>query len=321
MAIALVGRWWPGRLGEATGSEGKAVQAGSGVGVLFAVLGAVGFSFKAILVKLAYRYGVDAETLLALRMALSLPFFIVMGFIAQRQKPLVMDARDWGWMVGLGIFGYYLASYLDFLGLRYISAGLERLILFLYPTIVILLSALFLGKPITRRVLIAMSMCYLGIAFAVGHDLSVMGDRRDVLLGSALVFASALAYALYLMGNGVVVGRLGSMRVTAAATSVACILCIGQFLLMRPLSALDLPWQVYGLSLAMALFATVAPVWLVSEAIRRLGAGPVSLTGTLGPVVTIGLGWLMLGELVGPAQLVGALMVIGGVLVMARRPV
>lgn len=297
------------------------MQAGSGVGVLFAVLGAVGFSFKAILVKLAYRYGVDAETLLALRMALSLPFFIVMGFIAQRQKPLVMDARDWGWMVGLGIFGYYLASYLDFLGLRYISAGLERLILFLYPTIVILLSALFLGKPITRRVLIAMSMCYLGIAFAVGHDLSVMGDRRDVLLGSALVFASALAYALYLMGNGVVVGRLGSMRVTAAATSVACILCIGQFLLMRPLSALDLPWQVYGLSLAMALFATVAPVWLVSEAIRRLGAGPVSLTGTLGPVVTIGLGWLMLGELVGPAQLVGALMVIGGVLVMARRPV
>lgn len=297
------------------------MQAGSGVGVLFAVLGAVGFSFKAILVKLAYRYGVDAETLLALRMALSLPFFIVMGFIAQRQKPLVMDARDWGWMVGLGIFGYYLASYLDFLGLRYISAGLERLILFLYPTIVILLSALFLGKPITRRVLIAMSMCYLGIAFAVGHDLSVVGDRRDVLLGSALVFASALAYALYLMGNGVVVGRLGSMRVTAAATSVACILCIGQFLLMRPLSALDLPWQVYGLSLAMALFATVAPVWLVSEAIRRLGAGPVSLTGTLGPVVTIGLGWLMLGELVGPAQLVGALMVIGGVLVMARRPV
>lgn len=297
------------------------MQAGSGVGVLFAVLGAVGFSFKAILVKLAYRYGVDAETLLALRMALSLPFFIVMGFIAQRQKPLVMDARDWGWMVGLGIFGYYLASYLDFLGLRYISAGLERLILFLYPTIVILLSALFLGKPITRRVLIAMSMCYLGIAFAVGHDLSVVGDRRDVLLGSALVFASALAYALYLMGNGVVVGRLGSMRVTAAATSVACILCIGQFLLMRPLSALDLPWQVYGLSLAMALFATVGPVWLVSEAIRRLGAGPVSLTGTLGPVVTIGLGWLMLGELVGPAQLVGALMVIGGVLVMARRPV
>lgn len=297
------------------------MQAGSGVGVLFAVLGAVGFSFKAILVKLAYRYGVDAETLLALRMALSLPFFIVMGFIAQRQKPLVMDARDWGWMVGLGIFGYYLASYLDFLGLRYISAGLERLILFLYPTIVILLSALFLGKPITRRVLIAMSMCYLGIAFAVGHDLSVVGDRRDVLLGSALVFASALAYALYLMGNGVVVGRLGSMRVTAAATSVACILCIGQFLLMRPLSALDLPWQVYGLSLAMALFSTVGPVWLVSEAIRRLGAGPVSLTGTLGPVVTIGLGWLMLGELVGPAQLVGALMVIGGVLVMARRPV
>ena len=290
------------------------------VGLLFAVAGAVGFSFKAILVKLAYRHGVDAETLLALRMVFSLPFFIVMGVLAGRRSAQPMSGRDWGWMFALGFFGYYLASYLDFLGLKYITAGLERLILFSYPTIVIVLSALFLGKPITRRTLLSLLLCYAGIGFAMGHDLGVVGDTREVLIGSVLVFGSALSYALYLMGNGAVVGRLGSMRVTALATSVACALCIAQFLLMRPLGALVQSWQVYALSLAMALFSTVAPVWLVSEAIRRLGAGPVSLTGTLGPVVTIGLGWLMLDEVVGAAQMVGAAMVIGGVLVMARRP-
>lgn len=295
------------------------MQGVGGVGLLFAVLGAVGFSFKAILVKLAYRHGVDAETLLALRMALSLPFFIVLGMFAGRRSTRPMEGGDWLWMLGLGFFGYYLASYFDFLGLKYITAGLERLILFLYPTIVIVLSAVFLGKPITRRTLAALLMCYLGVGFAVGHDLRVVGDTRDVLIGSALVFGSALSYALYLMGNGVVVGRLGSMRVTAFATSVACILCIAQFLVLRPVSALVQPWQVYGLSLAMALFATVAPVWLVSEAIRRMGAGSVSLTGSLGPVITIGLGWLLLDEVVGVAQLVGAAMVIGGVLVVARR--
>lgn len=291
---------------------------GRGIGLLFAVVGAIGFSFKAILVKLSYRYGVDAETLLALRMGFSLPFFIVMGVVAGRRATQPLDGRDWLWMLGLGITGYYLASYLDFLGLDYISAGLERLILFLYPTLVIVLSALFLGKPIGRRTMLALAMCYAGIGLAVGHDFA-LGERRDVIIGSLLVFGSALSYALYLMGSGVVVGRLGSMRVTAVATAIACVLCLAQFVLLRPLDALLLPWQVYALSLAMALFSTVAPVWLVSESIRLLGAGPASLISTLGPVITIGLGWLILGETVGAAQAAGAAMVIGGVVVSARR--
>ena len=288
-------------------------------GLLFATLGAIGFSFKAIFVKLAYRYGVDAETLLALRMGLSLPFFVVMGLVADARAVHRMDGRDWLWMFALGFSGYYLSSYLDFLGLRYITASLERLILFLYPTLVIVLSALFLAKPIGRRTLAALALCYCGIGLAVGHDLHVAGDARDVAIGGALVFASALSYALYLMGNGQVVGRLGAMRVTAFATSIACVLCIGQFFVLRPVSALDLPWQVYALGAAMALLSTVAPVWLVSEAIRRLGAGPVSLMGTLGPVVTIFLGWLLLDEALGIFQLGGAALVIAGVLVMARR--
>jgi drug/metabolite transporter (DMT)-like permease len=298
----------------------SAPPAANHVGLAFALLGAIGFSFKAILVKIAYQYDVDAETLLALRMGLSLPFFIAMGVIADRQGRHRLAGGDWLWMAWLGFAGYYLASYLDFLGLQYITAALERLILFLYPTLVIVLSALFLGKPIGRRTMAALGLCYLGIALALGHDLSISGEFGDVLLGSAFVFGSALAYALYLMGNGQVVGRLGSMRVTALASTFACVYAIAQFFAVRPLSALDLPWQVYGLGVAMALFSTVAPVWLVSEAIRRLGAGPVSLTGTVGPVVTILLGWVMLDEPVGLWQLGGASLVIAGVLVMARRP-
>lgn len=294
-----------------------------GVGLLCAVLGAIGFSFKAILVKLAYRHGVDAETLLALRMAFALPFFLAMAAYAyvgaKRGQQVAPTARDAAALAGLGFLGYYLSSYFDFLGLNYISAGLERLILFTYPTIVIVLSALFLKKPITPRMGLALLMCYLGIGLAVGHDLAVSGGSTEIATGSALVFASAISYALFMMGNGAMVARLGAMQVTALATAVACLLSIAQFLLLRPLSALVQPWEVYSLALQMAVVSTVAPVWLISEAMRHLGAGPVSLTGTLGPVATLGLGWWLLGEHIGTVQLIGAVLVIGGVLVMARR--
>jgi len=289
------------------------------LGLLFAGLAAIGFSGKAILVKLAYRYGTDAETLLALRMAFSLPFFIAMAWFSTRRASTALTLRDGVWLFGLGLFGYYLASYLDFLGLHYISAGLERLILFVYPTLVVLLSALFLGQPLTRRILGALALCYAGITLAVAHDLRLAGSARDIALGGGLVFGSALAYALYLLGNGKVVGRLGAGRVTAFASIVACLLALGQFLLLRPFAALAQPWPVYALALTMALFATVLPVWLVSEAIRRLGAGPVALTGSLGPVVTLLLGWLLLDETIGGAQLAGAALVIAGVTIMTRR--
>lgn len=293
-------------------------QASVRVGLLFAVAGAVGFSFKAILVKLAYRFGVDAETLLALRMGFSLPFFLMLGALGSRNASTPLTPRDWLWMAMLGVFGYYLASYFDFLGLAYISAALERLILFLYPTIVIAVSALFLGKPVTRNMAAALAISYLGIGLAVGHDLELSGEAGEVVLGCVLVFASAVSYALYLMGNGQVVGRLGSARVAAYASSFACVFSLLQFGVMRPFGALDQPWQVHALALAMAAFSTVGPVWLVSEAIRRLGAGPVSLTGTLGPAITILLGWLILDETIGAVQVVGTLMVVGGVLMMAR---
>ena len=295
------------------------LQAIDRIGLLCAVLAAVGFSGKAILVKLAYQYGVDAETLLALRMAFSLPFFLAMGWISAHRATRRLTLQDGAWLFGLGWLGYYLASYLDFLGLRYISASLERLILFVYPTLVVLLSALWLGPPLTRRVLGALALCYTGITLAVAHDLRLAGTARDLVLGGVLVFGSALSYALYLLGNGRVVGRLGAVRVTAFASSVACGLAIGQFLLLRPLAALAQPGPVYGLALAMALFSTVLPVWAVSEAIRRIGAGSVALTGSLGPIVTLLLAWLLLDEALGVAPLTGAGLVIAGVMVIARR--
>ena len=288
-------------------------------GLLCAVLTAVGFSFKAILVKLTYRYGVDAETLLALRMAFSLPFFIAMGWMSAHRATRRLTPHDGAWLFGLGLLGYYLASYLDFLGLHYISAALERLILFVYPTLVVLLSALWLGQPLTRRALGALALCYAGIALAVAHDLRLTGTAQDLALGGSLVFGSALSYALYLLGSGRILGRLGAVRVTAFASLIACGLGIGQFLLLRPLAALAQPWPVYGLALAMALFSTVLPVWAVSEAIRRIGAGPVALTGSLGPIVTLLLAWLLLDEALGMAQLTGAALVITGVMVIARR--
>jgi drug/metabolite transporter (DMT)-like permease len=294
-------------------------QAIGGLGLIYAVLAAVGFSFKAILVKLAYVHGVDAETLLALRMAFSLPFFVAMAWQVRRQGQEPLAGLDWLWLLGLGFLGYYLASYLDFLGLKYITAALERLILFLYPTLVILLSALFLRRPIGRRVLLALTLSYVGIALAVAHDLRQAGAHGAVLAGSALVFASAVSYALYLLGNGEVVGRLGAARVTAYASSFACLLSIAQFAVLRPAASLVQPWPVYGLALAMALFSTVLPVWMLSEAIRRIEAGPVALTGTLGPVLTLFLGWGLLGEEISRAQLAGAALVLVGVLVMTKR--
>jgi len=288
-------------------------------GILFALFGAAGFSFKAILVKLAYRYSIDAETLLALRMTLALPFYLLLGLFARREHRQPMQVRDWLWMVWLGFIGYYLSSYFDFLGLNHISSGLERLILFLYPTLVIVISALFFKQPITKRTVFALALCYVGIALAVGHDLGNTGSQREVAIGSALVFGSAVAYALYLIGNGMVVDRIGSARLTACASSFACVFSIAQFAFLRPLNTLfDHVWQVWALTLVMVVVSTVAPVWMISEAIRRIGAGPVSMTSALGPVMTIALGWLILSEPFGWNQLFGTVLVVGGAWIVSK---
>jgi len=283
-----------------------------------AVIGTLGFSFKAILIKLAYAAStVDAITLLALRMLYSAPFFLAMAWWASRGAPPIAR-RDWIAIVWLGFVGYYLASLLDFMGLAFITASLERLIMFLYPTIVVLLSALWLGKPITRPTLIALALSYAGIVLAFWHDLAVTGSAAATLTGGALVFAGAFAYSLYLVGAGGVIGRIGSTRFIALAMLLSTAFVLAHFVLVRPLSGLAVPAPIHGLALAMAFFATVIPTWLVAEAIRRIGADRASLVGSLGPIFTIGLAALMLDEPVHVVQLVGAALVVAGVLLISR---
>lgn len=287
-------------------------------GIIFAFVAAIGFSAKAIIVKLAYIDAVDAITLLALRMAFSLPFFLIVAAMANRNKrSQALTAKDKLAVVGLGLLGYYLASYLDFLGLQYISAGLERLILFLYPTMVVLISALIFKHSIGRTVLFAMLISYAGIALVFLHDMHVL--QHDALSGSVLVFASALAYAVYLVGAGHTIARIGATRFTAYVMSVACVACLMQFAVTHPVADLNLPSRVYGLSIAMAVFSTVLPAFLLAAAMRRIGSMRTSMIGSIGPVSTIFLACVFLGERLSLVQIAGSILVLGGVLMISLK--
>ena len=287
------------------------------VGVVFALLAAVGFSAKAILVKLAYLDSVDAVTLLALRMAFSVPFFIGVALWARRQHAESLSRQDWMLVLILGLIGYYLSSFLDFLGLQTISAGLERLILFLYPTMTVILSALLARRAIDRPVMAAMAVCYAGIALVFFHDLGML--QGSILLGATLVFASTLSYSVYLVGAGHAIARIGAARFTAYAMIVACSASLLQFGLTHPIRSLDLPVQVYQLAIAMALFSTLLPVFLLSHAIRRIGSGSTSLIGSVGPVSTNGMAYVFLGERISLLQIAGSALVLAGVLVIGMH--
>ncbi len=287
-------------------------------GSIFAFVAAIGFSAKAIMVKLAYVDGVDAITLLALRMVFSLPFFLIVAAIANRNKrsePLT--TRDKLAVVGLGLTGYYLASYLDFLGLQYISAGLERLILFLYPTMVVLISALMFKHRIGRTALFALLISYAGIALVFLHDMH--GLQHDALSGSVLVFGSALAYAVYLVGAGHTIARIGATRFTAYVMTVACVACLMQFAVTHTVADLNLPLRVYGLSIAMAVFSTVMPAFLLAAAMRRIGSMHTSMIGSIGPVSTIYMAYLFLGERLSLVQISGSILVLVGVLMISLK--
>ena len=292
-------------------------QARRATGLLLALAGATAFSGKAIIVKLAYRHGVDAVTLIMLRMLLALPLFVALAWWAGRgREPLT--GRDWRVVGGLGFCGYYLASFLDFAGLQYISASLERLILYLNPTLVMLLGWLLFKRRVTRRQLGAFAISYAGILVVFGAELSLEG--RDVLLGSALVFGSALSYAVYLVYSGQEVQRLGSLRLTGLATSVACVLCIGQYLVLKPVgSALELPAAVWWLSVLNAVACTFAPVLMVMMAIERVGASVTAQAGMVGPVFTILLGVVLLGEPFTVWVAAGTALVMAGVAWLARQ--
>lgn len=291
------------------------------IGVVCACIGAFGFSTKAIFIKMSYAYHVDAETLLALRMLYSLPFFVLMIIWEQYKtrrinfNSYVLKRKDYVLLFLLGFFGYYLASYLDFLGLMYISATLERLLLFVYPTFVIVLSRIFLKKRIPLKFYPAIILCYIGVVIVMFEESASIQLYDNIILGSSLVLSSALAYAIYLMITGEVVKKIGSMKMVAYASTVACILSVAQFFILRPATLLfSQPVAVHFLSICIALVSTVIPIWLLAEAIARLGASLASIIGTLGPVFTIALAILFLNEPLSTAQFLGAMSIIVGIL-------
>lgn len=263
------------------------------VGLTLATLGAISFSAKAIIVKLAYRHGVDAVTLIMFRMLFALPFFLTMAWWTSRGKP-PLTRREGLSVFGLGVTGYYLASYLDFAGLSYISASLERLILYLNPTLVLLLGLVLYKRPISRMQLLGMAISYVGVLVVFGHEVNFAGE--GVALGALLVFLSAASYAIYLIFSGELVQKLGSLRLVGWATSVACVLCIAQFLVMRPLSAALVAPEVLWLSVLNATLCTAVPVVLVMMAIERIGSGLAAQAGMIGPVSTLMMGVFILGE-------------------------
>jgi drug/metabolite transporter (DMT)-like permease len=289
------------------------------IGLALATGAVLLFSIRPILIKLAYGYVRDPVTLIALRMVFSLPFFAVAALWARdREGDDRISRKDGIAIAGLGLLGYYLASFFDFLGLQYISAGLGRLVLFLYPTLVVALSWFVLRKPAGRRELAALAVTYVGLAIVLAR--SAEGQHENLPLGAALVFGSASAYSVYLVAGTQVIRRVGSVRFTALALSWASLAVILQFIVLRPISALDLPWQVYALAIAMAVGCTVAPTFMTAEALKRVGANDTAMVGALGPVSTVALGWLGLDERMTGPQIIGALLVLAGVLMVSVRP-
>jgi len=289
------------------------------VGIALAAAAVIAFSFRPIFIKLAYGYVRDPVTLIALRMVFALPFFLAAA-VWQRgvaaQAPI--SRRDWWGILVLGVLGYYVSSFVDFLGLQYITAGLGRLLQFVYPTLVVILSWALLRKRAGGREIVALAVTYGGLALVLAQ--SVAGQHENLPLGAALVFASAATYAIYLVLGTEIIRRVGAIRFTAYALIVASACCIVQFLLLRPLDALVLPWQVYGLALAMAILSTVLPTFMTAEALKRIGANHVAILGALGPVSVILTGWLGLDETMTALQIVGAALVLGGVVLVSLRP-
>ncbi|HEX4354122.1 MAG TPA: DMT family transporter [Polyangiales bacterium] len=278
-------------------------------GVWFAVASAVFFSAKAILVKLAYPYGVSATTLLTLRMIVALPAFLVVAI--RLRGPL--RRRDAFGLIILGVVGYYGASLFDFIGLQYISAGLERLIVFTYPTLTLLLALFAFGRRFDSKDIVALCVTWAGIALAFAHDLAIATDAPSVWIGAGWVFASSICYAIYLAGAGELVERLGSLRVSGIALCVSSAAVFVHFLCTRPLGDLVQPAPVLWLALAMGIGSTVLPVFMQMAAIERLGASRAAMISTLGPVSTIALSAIVLHEPVSARQMAGTLLVLVGV--------
>jgi drug/metabolite transporter (DMT)-like permease len=281
-------------------------------------LGSILFSGKAILIKLAFGYGANAETLIALRMLIALPLFWgIYWWQAHRQVMSPLTLKDQIKIFSLGFMGYFLSSYLDFLGLQYISVGLERIVLYLTPTIVLLISYFVLNKAISRLQWYALAVGYLGVIVVFIQDASSTGSMA--LLGMLLVFASACSYAIYMIGSGEMVRRVGSVRLVVYASSASAFMSVIQILIYDPAAVFVQAPQIYWLSLLNASLCTVIPMLLIMIAINRIGSPLVAQAGILGPVSTLFMGWIVLSEPITWLQIGGMGLVMGAMWLLVRN--
>lgn len=285
-----------------------------------AALGAMLFSAKAVFIKLAYQFDISTIDLMSLRMLFAFPFYVgILWWTNRRKEPMVINRRD-GWrLIFFGLMGYYLASYFDFWGLQYVSASMERLILFIYPTLVVLLSALVIKKRVSLLQVAAICITYSGMLLAF-FDKVQIGGWHDTFIGGMLIFVSALTYAIYLIGSGDLIPKIGTVRFTSLSMIVACVAVIFHNLIVNgQLALFDFEWQIYMLALMIALISTVVPSFLISEAIKRIGSSEVAITGNIGPISTIILAMIFLGEVIGPWQWVGTAIVLFGVSLLSAK--
>ncbi|MEM6316467.1 MAG: DMT family transporter [Bacteroidota bacterium] len=283
---------------------------------IIVVVGAILFSTKAVLIKLAYQHPIDSLSLLALRMLFSLPFFIsILLFQKKDATCSVIKTSDWLKMATIGILGFYCASYLDFIGLQYISASLERMVLYIYPTLVLIISAIAFRKKITPIQLLALGITYVGIAIIFSSKISTVGNSNP-LLGAFFVFFAALTYAMYLVGSGELLPRIGTRRFTSYSMIAAATVVLLHHAIANGFHLFNYPIEVYGIVLFMAVFATVFPTFMIAEGVRIIGANNAAIIGAIGPVSTIILAYLFLGEVMYPIQIVGTIIVISGVLLI-----
>lgn len=284
-------------------------------GVLLGILGIVMFSSKAVMVKLAYKYQIDAIGLLLLRMLFSFPFYVAIALIyGKRLKKGGVAQKDYPWLAFFGFVGYYLASFFDFEGLIHIKASLERIILFLYPTMVIIINRLFFRQTISKKQMTAILLTYVGVVITFAGELELAGEH--LYLGGFFVFLSALTYASYLAGSGWLIPKFGVLLFTAYSMIVSCICVFIHYILVHDTGIFDYPWQVYVLGGCIAVFATVIPSFLVSASIKLINSSNFSIIASVGPISTIILAIIFLDESLSLIQFIGALIVITGVLVV-----
>lgn len=289
------------------------------IGILLLVLGNIAFSGKAVIIKMAYRHQIDAYSLLALRMLFAAPFYIAL-LIAQQLRPDAkkINLKQWLHISILGFLGYYIASLLDFLGLQYVTASMERLILYLYPTMVLVLSWLIFKQKITRIQYWALFITYGGVLLTFSGEIFA-GTQRNLPLGAALIFTCALAYAIYVVFTGKMVREVGTWQFTCYAMLSATLGVIVQSWFHNGLAVFHYPKDVYVLSVWLAVAATVLPTFMVAEGLRRVGANDGAVIGFIGPIATIVLGYWLLGEPITPMQLLGTAVVGAGVLLISMK--